>query len=445
MFCKKCGKEIKDTWVKCPYCGTEATKEEETKENGRKDEPKPQPITGIENVNVPQKDSDSFNATNGNNNKKGGCFTRIAKILIKIIVVFLVIIGPFTGTEFGTTKDYVLEVIKYYVSLLLIVGPGIALVCNIRGIRDKLPLFKKHKLFSTILASFIVYLLIGIVGMVAYSAIDTFHTEQYYEEYKADQEAKEKAKLEEEKAKKEAEEKAKEEQAKKEAEEKAKEEQAKKETEEKAKEEQAKKETEEKAKNEIENQSSVITGDIIQDAKNGLLYVKDGKITDHQGNVLEQYSDYHINNNGGISTEYYVVEGLEVEQDKIIYKEPEEVEYMMPGEIALSRLESATDADDARNLIRNHYDYNGKLVKVSGTVHESEGMWYLSTGDGLNNWLVLEDIRCFDEEGSGTQMMDGDYIHVTGIFYYNTGYLDLYGTTLHSLTDAYAVLDGFWN
>ena len=72
MFCKKCGKEIKDTWVKCPYCGTEATKEEETKENGRKDEPKPQPITGIENFNLTHKYYYSFISTNCNKNKKCG-------------------------------------------------------------------------------------------------------------------------------------------------------------------------------------------------------------------------------------------------------------------------------------------------------------------------------------------------------------------------------------
>ena len=263
MFCKKCGKEIEDTWVKCPYCGARVTKEKETKENGRKDESQIQPIKEMENVNVPQNDPDSFNSTNGKERKNGGGFVRFAKKLIKIFFVLLLIIGPFTGTEFGTTKDYILEVIKYYVSLLLIAGPVIALVCNIRDIRDKLPLFKKHKLSSTILAGFIVYLLIGIVGMGAYGVIDTFHTEQYYEEYKADQEAKlaeakakkaaeEKAK--EEQEKKAAEEKAKEEQEKKEAEEKAKEEQEKKEAEEKAKEEQEKKEAEEKAKEEQENE-----------------------------------------------------------------------------------------------------------------------------------------------------------------------------------------------
>ena len=252
MFCKKCGKEIEDTWVKCPYCGARVTKEKETKENGRKDESQIQPIKEMENVNVPQNNPDSFNSTNGKERKNGGGFVRFAKKLIKIFFVLLLIIGPFTGTEFGTTKDYILEVIKYYVSLLLIAGPVIALVCNIRDIRDKLPLFKKHKLSSTILAGFIVYLLIGIVGMGAYGVIDTFHTEQYYEEYKADQEAK----LAEAKAKKAAEEKAKEEQEKKAAEEKAKEEQEKKEAEEKAKEEQEKKEAEEKAKEEQEKKEA---------------------------------------------------------------------------------------------------------------------------------------------------------------------------------------------
>lgn len=311
MFCRKCGKEIEDTWVKCPYCGTKVIKEEETNENGRKDESQIQPITEMENVNVPQNDPDSFNSTNGKKRKNGGGFVRFVKKLIKIFFVLLLIIGPFTGTEFGTTKDYVLEVIKYYVSLLLIVGPVIALVCNIRGIRDKLPLFKKHKLSSTILASFIVYLLIGIVGLGAYGAIDTFHTKQYYEEYKADQEVK----LAEAKAKKEAEEKAREEQEKKAAEEKAKEEQEQKEAEKKAKEEQETNESEE---------ATDITGDIIQDAKDGLLYVRDGKIVDSNGKILDQYSDYTVLDNGSVATSDYVVEGISVEANKIVFAPPQE-------------------------------------------------------------------------------------------------------------------------
>lgn len=168
--------------------------------------------------------------------KLKGRFTK----LLKIFIIFLFLIGPFTGTQFGTTKDYVLEVIRYYVSLLLIVVPLVTLICNTKGIRDKLPLFKKHKLPYTILASFIVYLFIGIVGLGAYSIIDSSHTEQYKQEYKADLEAKEK----------ELEQKEVEEEAKKEAEEKAKkeaEEEARKEAEEKAK-----KETEEEAKKEVE-------------------------------------------------------------------------------------------------------------------------------------------------------------------------------------------------
>lgn len=159
--------------------------------------------------------------------KSKGRFTK----LLKIFIIFLFLIGPFTGTQFGTTKDYVLEVIRYYVSLLLIVVPLVTLICNTKGIRDKLPLFKKHKLPYTILASFIVYLLIGIVGLGAYSIIDSSHTEQYKQEYKADLEAKEKEleqKEVEEEAKEEAEEKAKketEEEAKKEVEETVKEQQ----------------------------------------------------------------------------------------------------------------------------------------------------------------------------------------------------------------------------
>ena len=32
MFCTNCGREIQDTWVKCPYCGTKVIKSEKAKE-----------------------------------------------------------------------------------------------------------------------------------------------------------------------------------------------------------------------------------------------------------------------------------------------------------------------------------------------------------------------------------------------------------------------------
>lgn len=194
MFCTNCGREIQDTWVKCPYCGTKVIKSEKAKEK----ETEEMNRTGTEPLLIKDDKSErSFQSVsptvdnmNGRQNKKEGCFTRIVKILIKILVVFLFLIGPFTGTQFGTTKDYVLEVIRYYVSLLLILVPLVTLICNTKGIRDKLPLFKKHKLFYTILGSFIVYFLVGVGFLIEDSVINSLHTEQYNQEYKADLEAK---------------------------------------------------------------------------------------------------------------------------------------------------------------------------------------------------------------------------------------------------------------
>ena len=454
MFCTNCGKEFEDIYEKCPFCGADIKKSDNVKDGTQQTEESNK--SGVDELQTEKVISNV-------KNRKKGCFS----IVIKIFIIFLLIIGPLAGTEFGTRKDYVLEVSKYYISLVLLVAPWIVLIRNIKGIRDKLPLYKKHKLPYTVLASIIVCFIIGFTLPFVYDTIDSLHTEKYKQEYEAAQEIRRKEAEEEARKKEEEKEKAEgeaakkaEEEAKKKAEEeaaqkaeeaaekKAEEEAAQKaeEAEKKAEEEAAKK-AEEEAKKKAEKKETTlpeITGDIIQDAKNGSLFVKGGKVADSQGNVLDQYSDYYVNSNGSVSTDYYVVEGLLVNGDKITFVEPEEPEYVMPGEIALSRLETATDAEDARNLVRNHFEYEGQLVKISGTVHESDGIWYLAA-DTLNNWVVLYDIRCFDEEGYGTQILDGDYIHVTGTFYYDTGYLDIYGTTLHSLNDSYVVLDGFWN
>ncbi len=91
-------------------------------------------------------------------------------------------------------------------------------------------------------------------------------------------------------------------------------------------EETAKQQVEANAEEKIEEEPLDITGDIIQDAQNGLLYANDGRIVDSNGRIIDQYSDYTVQETGFIATSDYVVEGLSVDGSKIVFAEPQEVE-----------------------------------------------------------------------------------------------------------------------
>ena len=153
--------------------------------------------------------------------------------------------------------DTILEKFEDLCYMIAYFSPFLLLSDFSKDIRKNIPLLNQNKKGKTFLFFII---LIVVLTFSSTMATMTFHTEEYEEQIKIEQERLEQ----EEEAKKEAEEKAKkeaEEKAKKEAEEKEKkeaEDKAKKEAEEKAKkeaEEKEKKEAEEKAKKEAEAQS----------------------------------------------------------------------------------------------------------------------------------------------------------------------------------------------
>lgn len=208
VICKKCGKPIEADAKYCHYCGEEVEFELNKKESKSI-------IPGFRT------------------NKK---WKKILAILgyICFALVFWAVMIPY---DYGNDRDRIIQSVSGAALMILLLVVPFLLITNFMGIRHKLPLFKKRKISSTILASFLVYILIafGIYG------VDSFANSLYSEEYfndkivaEKEQEAKEKAE-----AEKEAKEKA---EAEKEAKEKA-------EAEKKAKE---KAEAEKKAKEKAE-------------------------------------------------------------------------------------------------------------------------------------------------------------------------------------------------
>lgn len=194
MRCQKCGRELQDDWIKCPYCNTEVIKSIDMKNSDSSEK---------DIVEVEKKK----NNIHKNNLSLVWLKTRkILKIVLYIFVILLVLIGPFTSTGMGTMRDTIVEIAVYYVVLFSLIIP-LALILNTRGIRDKLPLFNRRRVGTTVLASILTYVIICVflVGIIMLS--DVFHTQKYKEEQLIASEEKARISAEKEAAEKEATEK----------------------------------------------------------------------------------------------------------------------------------------------------------------------------------------------------------------------------------------------
>ena len=120
---------------------------------------------------------------------------KILKIVVYIFVALLVLIGPLSSSGMGTTADSFIEVILYYSYILFLVIIPLALVLNFKGIRDKLPLFKKHRIGTTLLASVLTYFLICIILMGTTMLSESLYSQKYKDEKKIQQIAEEEARL----------------------------------------------------------------------------------------------------------------------------------------------------------------------------------------------------------------------------------------------------------
>ena len=235
MKCENCQSDVNDNMKFCPNCGTAVNNEVDTKKKRK-------------------------NIIPGFRTNK-----RWKKIIAVIAYVYIVIatLGAMTPLDYGNETDKILQSVEGLVMSLFVFVIPMIVITNFMGIRDKLPLFKRHKLVSTIVASFILVNVLLLIEVFIVNAIGKNYSEEYYLDKQIATEEQEKqeallAKKEaEKKAKEEAEAKAKEEaeakkQAKEEAEKKAKEEAEAKAKEEAEAKQKAKEEAERKAKEEAE-------------------------------------------------------------------------------------------------------------------------------------------------------------------------------------------------
>ena len=208
------------------------------------------------------------------------------------------------------------------------------------------------------------------------------------------------------------------------------------------KEEKKKSEEEKKEKKQVtEKKKTVeITGDMMQDAQNGALYIgTDGVIVDADGKPIPQYADYYVTADGIVTNGSYIVEGFAVSADgkKIVVQLPGEVETKTPGETALD-LEKSVESYDARDAVRNAFETDGLRIQIRGSINEWEGKFYVPIGDNVSA-IRLDDCKVFNEDGMETKLIGGDYVHVIGVFHasYTT---DDFGYRYYSMSDCYVII-----
>lgn len=181
-------------------------------------------------------------------------------------------------------------------------------------------------------------------------------------------------------------------------------------------------EEQERVKEEAKEQlAAQVTGDFKTDAENGVLFVDGSKIVDAEGNPIEAYSSYTVNENGYVSTEFYVVEGIFVDGNRLTYTQPKEVE-------------DNTIKVTAEEAIRYHDDYEGQRIQMYGTVVYLEQVPYLYVNGKdfirLTNYYVVDG----HNDSSPAELLNNDYVKVYGTFHYNTGtWYDIYN--LHTMDE----------
>lgn len=210
---------------------------------------------------------------------------------------------------------------------------------------------------------------------------------------------------------------------------------------EKKSEEQVSKKEEEKKQVPEKKKAVEITGDMMQDVQNGALYVGEGGvIVDINGEVIPNYKDCFVTENGAVSNGSFILEGFGVSADgsKIVIRMPGEAETMTPGERALS-LEKSVESCSAREAVRNSAETNGTRIQIYGSVNEADGQFYVPLGDNVSA-IRLDDCKVFNEDGIETKLIGGDYVHVIGTF--NASYTtdEFYGYRYYSMRDCYVIV-----
>jgi len=177
MLCTKCGKELNEEWKVCPFCQT--------------------PIKEKRKSIIP-----GFRT-----NKKWKKVVAIIGYVLMILVMWIAI----QPQDYGLPSDRKWQMISNGIYCVVCFIYPFVILTNFLGIRNKLPLFKRHKFLHTCLGWVVWSMAVLLIAGIADSFVQPHFSEQYYTDIAtAEEEEREKAEAEE-KAKEEAEEKAQEE------------------------------------------------------------------------------------------------------------------------------------------------------------------------------------------------------------------------------------------
>ena len=152
MFCEKCGKELKEGQV-CQICVSKKMEEGTIKNSSR----------GV------------------------GVIKKVLNAFCWLLIGILLLTGISANSGMGTSKDGIIEIISYYLIIVCNIIIPLGVLMNFNGVRNKLPLFKKHKFFVSIFAFFCMITILGMVSVFAITLMDEMHTAEYRSEYEEQQ------------------------------------------------------------------------------------------------------------------------------------------------------------------------------------------------------------------------------------------------------------------
>lgn len=113
---------------------------------------------------------------------------KIIKILLWIMIGIILISGLGVKSGMGNAKDSVLEIVSYYINALFVFIIPMLVLMNFMGIRNRLPLFKKKKFLLSVIAFFILSVVLSTIDVIALTVIEDMYSVEYQTEYEKQQE-----------------------------------------------------------------------------------------------------------------------------------------------------------------------------------------------------------------------------------------------------------------
>lgn len=182
------------------------------------------------------------------------------------------------------------------------------------------------------------------------------------------------------------------------------------------------------------------TGNFETDVANEVLYAKDGVVVDVNGNVLPEYADYFITEDGYISNGDWVEEGYGVDSTgKIVNYNGLQSDAVAELETIQNTIETAKQVD-IETLFRSPSIYNNTDVCIEATLRV-DGFFdnFFVSGNG-------QDIRIFasstiDVDGNLVEkLLSGDHVMIVGKFKYQDYYHEYLGEMQSTMDNAIVIL-----